>query len=439
MVPHATRRPGNTPDTRDCGGLRRHRLCILGTLLVVSCSRSGAAPSDARLAGTHPAHTIRVLLLRDAERFVLSTSSRLHVYDHTGRELSEPLPPLNRAPVLFRSGGATALVVGPRQFSAESVDLVPEQDGTLELLMPTGPDHQVMRSYPGFLRCLLKDDGTADLINVVDVERYLRGVLRGEVPPNWHEETYKAQAIAARTYVLYEKGTVGRRRGWDVTATARSQMYVGIDADAEKTKAAQGAEATRGIVCTWPYPEGDRIFCTYYHAVCGGCTQDASLVNNVRPIPPLAGGVKCDHCWRAPEGTYRWKLVTYSKKHIGQALSERYQAFRKLGQVKKVEVATRTPQGRARTIRLTDSSGASADLRAEAFRLTVDPTGMTLKSTHFRIRDDGDAVTFTHGRGWGHGLGMCQWGAEGMARKSATAEQILAHYYPGSKLTKVYD
>jgi stage II sporulation protein D len=417
-------------------------LCFCGAvspLAMVSCRTSDAATQGNAAAAVHPARTIRVLLVRDTDRVVVSTSGRLRVRDRNGRDLSDPLPPLKRAPILFGHHSPTAMVVGPHRITAEVIDLVPEAGQRIELLMPAGGNKEVMRRYPGFLRCLLKNDGTADIINVVDVEAYLRGVLRGEVPPNWHRETYKAQAIAARTYVLYEKGTVGRNRHWDVTSTARSQMYVGIDRNTEKTKAARAVDATRGIVLTWPYPEGDRIFCAYYSAVCGGTTQDASLVGDTEHIPPLAGGVECEYCWRAPKGTYRWKPVTFTKEAIGRALARRYDAFAKLGPVAGVEVTERTADHRARTIRVTDREGKSADLPAEAFRLTIDPTGWIVKSTHFRIRDDGSAVTFTHGRGWGHGAGLCQWGAEGMARDGATAEEILAHYYPGSKLVKVYD
>jgi stage II sporulation protein D len=78
-------------------------------------------------------------------------------------------------------------------------------------------------------------------------------------------------------------------------------------------------------------------------------------------------------------------------------------------------------------------------MRGENFRLTVDPPGMTIKSTHFQLRDEGAEIVLFNGRGWGHGLGLCQWGAEGMARRGMSAERILRHYFPGSKLVKAYE
>lgn len=414
-----------------------HFLCLSGQPAQPAQPAESRIPPDGPFV--HPARAVRVLLLRDTDRFEFAVSSHFRVVDEAGKDLVGAIPPLERTPVLIQRHSPTAMILGRNRFAAKSLDLVPERSGSLSLLMPAGAQRQVMRRLPGFLRCVLKPDGLADVINVVDVEDYLGSVLRGEVPPNWHPEAYKAHAIAARTYVLYEKNTVGRRRNWDVTATARSQMYIGLDPQSDETKAAQAVRDTRGIVCTWRFPDGDRIFCAYYSAVCGGFTQDASLVNNDPSIPPLAGRVRCDYCAQAPKGTYRWAPVSFLLAEIGKAMRARYQAARKLESLARIEVARVGFDGRALAIRLIDQTGSSTELSAEAFRLTVDPTGMTLKSTHFQLVQRDRTILFTHGRGWGHGLGMCQWGAQGLARRGKTAEQILSYYYPRSRLTKVYD
>ncbi len=383
---------------------------------------------------------VRVILLRDVSRFEIAMDSPFSVRDGMGRTVSKMLPPIGRTAAHVRHQSPTALRLGSEQFSASILDLVPQKNGAAALVVQAGTDGQpALCRYPGVIRCLLKDNGRADIVNIVDVEDYLRGVLRGEVYPNWQPEMLRAQAIASRTYVLHEKNTLGRSREWDVTATQRSQMYLGLDPRCRTESIDAAVEATRGIVLTWRFEQGDRIFCTYYSSCCGGVTQDASHVNHDPPIPPLAGGVRCEDCWRAPKSSYRWGPVRLLKRDIARALRERHAQFSGLDRVDTVLVTATDPFGRARTISVVDGNGRWHEMKAENFRLTVDPPGMTIKSTHFQMRDEGAEIVLLNGRGWGHGLGLCQWGAEGMARRGLNAERILRHYFPGSKLVKAYD
>ena len=93
---------------------------------------------------------------------------------------------------------------------------------------------------------------------------------------------------------------------------------------------------------------------------------------------------------------------------------------------------------RAGRIAIADASGCRVTLAAERFRLALDPTGMEIRSTLFRIVVQPDTVEFVDGRGYGHGVGMCQWGAERLARMGKRAGEILAYYYPGCHLTLAY-
>ncbi len=98
----------------------------------------------------------------------------------------------------------------------------------------------------------------------------------------------------------------------------------------------------------------------------------------------------------------------------------------------------RTPEGRATRIEVTSNTGQSVVLRAEDFRLAVDPTGRIIRSTWFELSSDADSFIFADGHGFGHGLGMCQWGANGLAKLGRSAAEILAYYYPGSHLALAY-
>lgn len=291
------------------------------------------------------------------------------------------------------------------------------------------------REYFGRMEAVVGDDSRLDVINHVDVEHYVACVTASEVWPTFEQEAFRGQAIVARSYVLYQ---MLRRSSadFDVSATQGSQVYRGVRRDKVGRRAVRAAEYTRGIVLTYNDGQRDRLFCTYYSAACGGMSQSAAIFGVEGDIEPLTGGVPCDYCRIAPGQTYRWGPVTLTKDFVQERLTERYPDLETLGALRRIEVADTTAAGRALTIRLTGASGETHELLAERFRQAIDP--MTLRSTHFRIRDEGSEVVFEDGRGFGHGLGLCQWGMQGQAKEGRPLSEILTYYYPGSRLTRVY-
>ena len=268
--------------------------------------------------------------------------------------------------------------------------------------------------------------------NELDIESYLRGVLIGELPATFHPEAFAAQAVAARTYVLYQKLRYGGDRDYDVLPDERSQMYVGVAG--EKNIAINAVERTHGQICTLPDAEGGGIFCTYYSSCCGGQTQAVSYVKPADPaVSPLAGGVACATCTGAKY--YTWPAVRIAKAELTRRLAARYAECASLGGVKRVDPEMLLPNGRIIRLRIIGGNGRSVSLVAEDFRLAVG--GRTLKSTWCKVQDDGDAVVFTDGRGFGHGMGLCQYGADGMARAGRNHREILAFYYPGCVLKEL--
>ncbi len=317
-------------------------------------------------------------------------------------------------------------------FEARAVDLRPHGSEPIAVGLGDG----IWRQFRGSLRLLRRPDACGAVINVVDVEDYLIGVVSAELPATFHDEAFLAQAIAARTYAWYQKQTVGRSRPWDVTATESSQVYLGLERESLVPQAVRAVRGTCGLVCTWSAPEGERIFCSYYSSTCGGSTQAAAPVKHVPPIPPLAGGVKCDYCRHSP--AYRWGPVRLEKATIGQRLRHRYPKFNSIGPIERVEVTDKTPDGRAVRLAFIDAQGRAIALEAENFRLAVDPAGRLIKSTFCKITNQSKAVLLTDGRGFGHGIGMCQYGADGLAQDGWTAARILRYYYPCSRLTRAY-
>ena len=134
-------------------------------------------------------------------------------------------------------------------------------------------------------------------------------------------------------------------------------------------------------------------------------------------------------------------MFTIEKTVLSERLIKRYPSLEKLGTIEQILPAAKSDFknfSRLTSIKLLGTNGQQEFLRAEDFRLTLDPTGRKIKSTAFKIQDLGDKWAFTNGRGWGHGVGLCQYGTQEMARKGFSAEQILTHYYPDSKITLAY-
>lgn len=292
------------------------------------------------------------------------------------------------------------------------------------------------RQYPEVLRLVVREDGSGDVINVVDVEAYLPGVLSAEMMPNFHREAFEAQAIAARTYAWYQRQTRGPSRHYDVTATESSQVYLGVDPAALLPKAIEAVRQTRGIVCTYHTPDGPRIFPTYYSSTCGGSTQPVCTISEPEPIPPLAGCVDCEFCRHSPYR--RWDAVRLDKSVVAQKLIDRYPRLAEIGSLHRVVVSRGTDAGRAVWVELQNERGHALPLEAENFRLCVDPTGRKVRSTYCNVVSLDHRIVFTEGRGLGHGMGLCQYGADGQARAGRSAAQILRHYFPGSQLTRAY-
>jgi stage II sporulation protein D len=270
------------------------------------------------------------------------------------------------------------------------------------------------------------------VINHVLAEDYLKGVLRGELPRQFAMEAYKAQAVAARTYALYEVFSKRGRQIYDVHCTVASQVYSG--ADAETDKAVQAVEKTAGIVVTGPTKRGYRIFPTYFSSTCGGKTQGGRYLAAVDPeFEPLKGGIECPYCRISHRRTWPEKRIplTTVRNKINDKMNER------IGEIRQIR-ATSVVNDRITMVAVTDVHGRTLQIPGEKFRLIVGPGPSEMASTMCKMRVEGTMLVLSEGKGLGHGVGMCQWGAEGMARQGMTAIQILKHYYPNCKLVRVY-
>lgn len=363
-----------------------------------------------RLTGAQPVGTLQ-----------LSVTSPFAIRDAGGeRLLYESQQPLQDARV---QPASSSLDFGPTRIDADDVVVIPSREPALVV---NG------RTYRGSLRVRRVADGLT-ATNVLDIEDYLRGVLRGELPAGFHPQAQHALAVAARTYVIYERLTAPPDRDFDVLADERSQMYIGVKG--EDSTAIEAVENTKGEICLVRDGGKDRVFSTYYSSCCGGVTQP---VTDFRPSDPdvetLSGNVVCNDCYLAP--SFKWGPLRIAKAEITQRVVARYPRLSRLGPITQVVAERVTEHGRITRVKLVGTNGASETLVGEDFRLCVG--GHVLRSTRTRIVDDGAFVRFVDGRGFGHGVGLCQYGAERQARLGRDYHDILRFYYPGVVFRTIY-
>jgi len=253
------------------------------------------------------------------------------------------------------------------------------------------------------------------VINQVDVEAYVAGVITGEINTSWHAEALKAQAVAARTYVLYKK-MMNQQRPYDVVSSVQDQVFQGQGQVNAKVESA--IRSTRGQVITY-----DRHpILAAYSSTAAGPTEDASYVWNV-DVPYLKG-VECPFDDLSPR--YRWRVAV--------SLEALERQFRKLdysvGTIATITPFSRTPSGRIDRIRILHSRGQLI-LRGQDFRRVAGYS--TILSTQFHIEHMGRELVLV-GKGSGHGVGLCQWGMKEMAELGYSHEAIVRYYYPGTEL-----
>ncbi len=369
-----------------------------------------------------PQPIIRVKLAGPADKIIIAVDGPFTVYNSDSREIFTA----RKLSLAYCYADKAGIVIGDKRIGgSDFCDIVPQINGTLSLNR---------RYYRGSLRIYRTSDAKILAVNHVRIEDYLKGVLPGELPRRFELETFKAQAICARTFALYEKVTLRSSRRWDVFATEASQVYLGKSV--EISKANRAVDATRGIVLTAKRSNGRwQIFPTYYSSTCGGWTQSASNIANISSdIKPLRGGVRCMTCKISPY--YRWSDRRISADEITQALKKHGLLPADVRTVTDVRVIRRTRHGRIAMLEIVADGERRLKISGERFRLIIGSRKMP--STFCDIEKSGREYMLTHGRGLGHGVGMCQYGAEGLAREGYTALEILSHYYPGSKPVRVY-
>jgi stage II sporulation protein D len=281
---------------------------------------------------------------------------------------------------------------------------------------------------------------TFDVVNQLSIDQYLQGVVPKEAFPSWPAETLKAQAVASRTYALYV--VQSRKDGgphYDVHADVRSQAYGGVDRETPQTN--QAVQQTRGIVLASGPKGREKIFCAYFSSTCGGIT--ASGADVFEDDTPALRAHSSDGCADSPR--YRWPVVELKKDELTRRIrlwGERQKmSIARMAKLKSIDVTDRNELGRPVQFAVTDVAGKRFTLRAEQMRNAMNaggPEKPQVLSSFFTPVDAGDSIKLTEGRGWGHGVGLCQYCTAGWAERGMKAKQILQASYPGAALVRAY-
>ena len=268
------------------------------------------------------------------------------------------------------------------------------------------------RTYRGFFEVVALPDGRSGLVNTLPLDAYLYGVVSKEVSPSWAPGAQQAQAIVARTYAL---GKLRPDRPYDVVPSESDQVYGGIEGEAVEGRAA--VDATAGIVLTYAGTPAH----VAYSSCCGGRTADAGDVW-ATPYAYLTS-VADPYCPGTPN--FEWQAVLpleAVRKAFGGQLGG-------IGPLRSVAVDTADPAQRPRGIAFVGAT-ATVETTTAQFRTSLGPG--VVRSTFGRQASLGGGNVTVAGTGRGHGVGLCQWGARVMGERGASADEIVAFYFPGT-------
>ena len=382
---------------------------------------------------------VRVLILGAGPLVRVRIHSDFSVGVDTG---GEPIARIDRGGdfTVKIAGGEAVLAAGrKRLISSGSIFVKPAEEGGVSV---NG------RTYRGIVLFRAVEGGVV-VINILDIDDYIKGVLPSEIGRLQPElfEAYRAQAIAARAYALAK---LEERKGelYDLNATVMDQVYLGAGAECEA--ASRAVDMTRGLVATFL---GEPLR-AYYCACCGGHTSDVRIVWPWKTPYPYLYGVR-DTVRETPGESlcrgskhFRWRvhwsgavLTGILRKTIPQELKV---PSRDVGRLTNLRVTGTGPDGRAVGLEIT-TDRRSFEVQGDRIRWVMKPdpdSDAILKSTLFKIdvsiAGDRLAAVDMLGGGNGHGVGMCQAGAIRMAELGFSGEDIITHYYPGSRIERLY-
>lgn len=302
-----------------------------------------------------------------------------------------------------------SISIGNKRYNNSELRITSQRDGEIDL-------NNVR--YRGEIRILQQFDNKFSIIGEIDLEGFISGVLGSEMPSSWNEDALRAQSVAVRTYAMYK---IKMRRDDVYHLDMLELAYRGVAGETARLN--KIVQDTKGVVMVYNW----NIFPAYFHSTCGGHTENVNHVFGKDSIPPLSG-VTCNYCNNSKHSSWSTDI---SKAEIEKKLRE---ANIYVSNISTVKIVNPGAGGHGSKVEIASANG-NKEINANDFRLLVGPNH--LFSTAFHSRSNGKSISFS-GKGWGHGVGLCQYGAQGMAQKGFSWTAILKHYYPKAELVRVY-
>ena len=416
-------------------------LVYLSVSVLSACQSSRAQHyvSSSRLGQIDRQPTVRVRIKKNARKVRLDGPRRL-----TLRSVGQGMTPTHewafKTPVLVhRRPNQFIIEQGNGQAMAWNVSriMVSHNDGKAVRVDDVSYPQQIALDASSAIDVANR----FDVVNHVTLERYIPGVLAGELYRRWPSATFEAQAIAARSYAIVQCAENWHRH-FDLESTTASQVYGG---SAAYFKALKAAQKTHGVVLTYQ----DNTVPAYYSSCCGGSSQDAHVAFPYGlDIRPLWGDKHRTWCTISPH--YRWGPIIRSRDQLSRRLTAwgraRKHPIAALDGLSSITTADLRPSQRPGSFIVTDMTGQTFSIRPESFRAACNyqddvlaelAKPLRLKSSYLEVYVQGDQVRLT-GHGFGHGVGMCQWGAYAMAKRGYDAQTILSYYYPSAAVQRIY-
>ncbi|MHC4873370.1 MAG: SpoIID/LytB domain-containing protein [Planctomycetota bacterium] len=372
---------------------------------------------------------IRVLIKDNAREALLTVSGQYEIYDNYETRQRRPRG-RGKGPVAVSvTGDKQGIKLGKTLTKYSSILIKPVADSTVKI---DGMDYN---SSIFFIRKPDRNNTAAftlRILAIIDMEKYLTGVVPAEMPSYWPVEALRAQAVCSRSYALYKIKT-RKHLDYDVMRTVASQVW---------NPSRKGSpiinmvvNSTRGIVMT----DNWRLFPAYFSAECGGETKDGVNVFISRHISPLTG-VDCPYC---AEKARDWDEEKVPLKDFTEVLLK---AGYKVGNIRSVKALDnlrrhQDEMGRVYDVVIYhDSTAGMLTLPALKFRSLINTSlkKTKIRSTFFELKLK-DGILNIKCRGNGHGVGLCQYGAKYFAGRNSTYKDILNYYYSANTLVKLWN